>query len=153
MIRRRRSWGFSLVEIAMALGIFSVCLIALLGLFSTSLKTQQESQDEEASASLLAGLALALENASPSTNGLYVCGPPLDGWTWDSQAASAATNGVSAGYAYWVRIRTVNTNGDSRLANARMEVAWPGESVTWTADGEPRNARGGVGSTAFLFLR
>lgn len=152
MIPRRRTWGFSLVEIAMALGIFSVCLIALLGLFSASLKTEQESQDEEASASLLAGLALALENASPSTNGLYVCGPPLDGWTWDSQSVST-TNGVSAGYAYWVRIRTVNTNGDSRLANARMEVAWPGEGVSWTADGEPRNARGGAGSATFLFLR
>lgn len=149
----RRARGFSLVEIAMALGIFSFCLIALLGLFSASLKTQQESEDEEASASLLAGLALALENATPSTNGLHVCGPPLDGWTWDARDGSASTHGLSDGFAYWVRIGVVNTDGDSRLASARMEVAWPGAAVTWTPDGQPLNARGGAGSTAFLFLR
>jgi uncharacterized protein (TIGR02598 family) len=42
----RRANGFSLVEVAMALGIAAFCLIVLLGLLAVALKTQQASMQQ-----------------------------------------------------------------------------------------------------------
>ena len=42
----RRTAGFSLVEVALAIGVAAFCLIAVLGLLPTSLKTQQASVEQ-----------------------------------------------------------------------------------------------------------
>lgn len=42
----RRTAGFSLVEVALAIGVAAFCLIAVLGLLPTSLKTQQASAQQ-----------------------------------------------------------------------------------------------------------
>src|SRR5690349_21540030 len=42
----RKTAGFSLVELTLALGVAAFCLIALLGLLPASLKTQQNSIEQ-----------------------------------------------------------------------------------------------------------
>lgn len=147
-----KSSAFSLVEIAIALGIFAFCLLAIMGLFTAGLKTERISQDEEGATTALASLGLALENSYPGTNGSRIAVAPLDGWTWDP-SAGAMTNGRMGNYAYWLRTQLVNTAGESRLVNARLEVAWPVDSVRWDSQGQASSARGTLGTTTFFFLQ
>lgn len=149
---RTKSQGFSLVEIAISVGIFAFCLIAVLGLFASGLKTERSSQEEESAASVLASLNLGLENSFRNTNGTYTAVAPLEGWTWNP-SNGATTNGRFGEYAYWVRAQLVNTAGESKLVNARLETAWPPETVQWDSDGHATKVRGTAGSTIFFFLK
>lgn len=147
-----RGPGFSLVEIVIALGIFSFCLIAVMGLFTAGLKTERASQEEEGAISTQSSLALAVENSFRNTNGTFSCGAPLDGWSWDP-ASVTTTNGRLGDYAFWLRIQVVKTAGEAQLANARLEVAWPPDSVHWDAEGHPSGMRSASGSSSFFIVK
>jgi len=147
-----KSRAFSLVEIAISLGIFAFCLLAIMGLFTAGLRTEQSSQEEEAAANTLCSLGLALENSFRGSNNIRVAVTPLDGWKWDP-TSGAKTSGRLGNCAYWLRTQLVNTAGESRLVNARLEVAWPAETVQWDNDGRASNARGTRGMSTFFFLR
>jgi type II secretory pathway pseudopilin PulG len=147
-----KSKGFSLVEIALSLGIFAFCLLAVMGLFTMGLKTERGSQEEDAASSTLAELGIAVENSTPNTDGTLSTVAPLDGWKWNPTSGST-TSGILGEYAYWVRVRQVNTTGHSRLMNARLEVAWPPEAATWSSEGQASGVRGSAGSSIFFFAR
>lgn len=144
--------AFSLVEIAIALGIFAFCLLAIMGLFTAGLKTEQSSQDEEGASTTLASLGLALENSYAGSNGTRVAGAPLDSFSWDPSSPTV-TSGRLGNYAYWMRIKPVNAAGESRLVNALLEVAWPAESAQWDSDGRCSSARGTAETSLFFFLQ
>lgn len=55
--------AFSLIEVVIALGIISFCLIAILGLFSAGLKKARESDDEIRAANLLSSLVCRMRSA------------------------------------------------------------------------------------------
>ena len=147
-----KSQGFSLVEIAISLGIFAFCLMAVLGLFTSGLKTERSSQEEDGASTTLAGLGLAVENSLSTSNGKLVTVAPLSGWEWNPQTG-AETNGRMGDYSYWVRVRQVNTTGDSRLMNARIEVAWPPDSAQWDTNGHASGVQGSASSSVFFFAK
>lgn len=149
-----RCRGFSLVEVAISLGIFAFCLLAVMGLFASGLKTEQSSQEEEGASTVLSTLSVALENAYPNTNfaGTYSALPPLSTWNWNP-ATGGTTNGTFGEYAYWVRIKQGNAAGDARLMTARLEVAWPTNSVQWDNEGHASSVKGTASSSIFFFLK
>jgi len=57
--------GFSLIEVVFALGLFSFCIVALLGLFSEGITENRESL-EDIQASNIAALLLAQRRAAPT---------------------------------------------------------------------------------------
>lgn len=149
-----KSRGFSLVEIAISLGIFSFCLLAVLGLFTAGLKTERSSQEEDGASSTLASLSLSLENSVSSSSDTYTTVAPLAGWAWKPASPTGSqTQGQIGEYAYWIRVRQVNVTGDSKLINARLELAWPPDSVQWDGEGHATRARGSASSSLFFFAK
>ncbi len=136
----------------MSLGIFAFCLVAILGLFSTGLKTERTSHEEDGASSTLAALVLGLENSKPDGSGKYTTVPPLQAWVWDP-AAGGKTSGRLGSYAYWVEVRQVEKVGYSRLVHARLEVAWPPEKVAWSSDGKATQAIGGTSNNILFYAR
>ncbi len=49
----RASAGFSMIEVALAIGIFGFCLLAVVGLLPTGMKTQRASQEQSRAGSAL----------------------------------------------------------------------------------------------------
>lgn len=63
MIPRRFSAGFSLIEVALALGIVAFALVAIIGLIPIGLNSNQSSSDQTAAAGLAAGIVADLRAA------------------------------------------------------------------------------------------
>src|SRR5437899_11045725 len=61
------SGGFSLIEVALAVGVFGFCLIAVIGLLPTGLNTYQAAQEESRAVSALNMVASAAESLRPTT--------------------------------------------------------------------------------------
>ncbi len=64
----RRIWGFSLVEVVLALGIMAFCLMALIALLPMGIKSNQISAEEIRAVNLLGLLEADLRNTHPSAN-------------------------------------------------------------------------------------
>lgn len=71
--RFRRS-GFTLIEIALAMAIFSFALVSMLGLLSVGLKNSRKASIQIAAANILSAIAADIQSAdiSNSNNGEYV---------------------------------------------------------------------------------
>jgi len=115
---RRRAAGFSLVEIAIAIGIASFALIALLGLITVGYQAGGDAKEE----TLLAGLAqdvlgqLRGEDFDTLAPGTFY---------FDSQG-NAMTNDSGAVYRCTTRFAAVNLpNVQSNLTAATLTFEWP----------------------------
>ena len=58
----RGTAGFSMIEVTLAVGIIGFCLVAVIGLLPTGLRTQQDAQEEARAASALNMVASAAES-------------------------------------------------------------------------------------------
>ncbi|CAN5462124.1 hypothetical protein BH09VER1_BH09VER1_25580 [soil metagenome] len=66
-----RDWmerAFSLVEVAIALGIISFCLVALMGMFPVMLESIRQSREKTLVAEMFQTIAEDLRNTAPSNN-------------------------------------------------------------------------------------
>jgi uncharacterized protein (TIGR02598 family) len=133
--------GFSLVEVTLALGIAAFCLIAVLGLLPTSLKTQQASIEQTTANSIIAqiysdlraDLRLPPGLASHETEAGFQ--PPLHGhWlhalTPDTLYFTQEGKPVNSGQDIPVFKATITYNplppsGGTSLAN--ITVSWPAD--------------------------
>lgn len=75
--RSHTNEGFTLVEVALSLGLVAFCLVALLGLFSTGLNQHRDSTKNVEAAHLMAQL-LAERTAQDSTSDPSLALPPLN---------------------------------------------------------------------------
>jgi uncharacterized protein (TIGR02598 family) len=103
----RPSSAFSLVEVVIALGIAAFCLVAMLGLIPSGLKSAKNTTDQTAAAILLDDLALDLRNTQAGSNitPLYAITLPAAG----TAAANATTN-------FFINEDTTKTNTNSGLS-------------------------------------
>ena len=71
---RMRSPGFTLIEIALAMAIFSFALVSMLGLLSVGLKNSRKASIQIAAANILSAIAADIQSAdiSNANNGEYV---------------------------------------------------------------------------------
>jgi len=65
--KRNSDVAFSLVEVVIAIGIFSFAVIAVLGLFATGLQSNRESE-QEIQAANLASMLISMRTAYPTNN-------------------------------------------------------------------------------------
>lgn len=136
--------GFSLVEVVLAIGIVSFCLIAVLGLLPTGLKAVKNSNEQAGAAALISAIATSVRGAS-TTDGIsyttafggktiafqsYGGAEILTRWT--NLTLEGATNST------WPRLSAVLVITPPSTApapvRAFISVAWPA-SATWN----PRN--------------
>jgi type II secretory pathway pseudopilin PulG len=110
--------GFSLVEVTLALGVAAFCLIALLGLLPTGVKTQQNSIQQTTANQILSQIGSFLRADVRLPSGLYrqVCPNPPDPGdpcNWDALHGHWATVGQPPDSLYFTQAgkQTGNVNG------------------------------------------
>ena len=135
--------AFSLVEVALALGVAAFCLIAVLGLLPASLKTQQASIQQTTANSIIsqiftdlrADLRLPPGLASHEADGGFQ--PPLHGhWLerrtpdtlFFTQEGKPVNNGGDvAVFRATITYNPLPPSGGTSLAN--ITVSWPAQGV------------------------
>lgn len=145
--------GFSLVEVTLALGVASICLIAIFGLLPAGLQTSQDAIQQAASADILGNVIADLQ-ATPVTT-------PVGGTIASPQfAIEIPANPVSGATTSTLFFTgegqfTTSANSESRyrltitfLPNAGSRAATLAHlKMTWPAAASPVNA-----SSAEMFL-
>jgi hypothetical protein len=147
ILRHRRDWSFSLVEVTLALGLAAVSLLVIFSLLPIGLQTNQRSIEQTASADILSAVAADLR-ATPATNprgnattstqfGISIPAAGSTGTTtlFLNSAGQSATSPQSDSQ-YRMTITFVSDGGGAKTATlADLKITWPaGAAVT--------NARG-----------
>jgi uncharacterized protein (TIGR02598 family) len=155
------SGGFSLVEVTLALGIVTFCLIAIFSLLPAGLRSAQASAEEAGAAALLSQLATQIRTAKTNASGEFVIGDPLPGtFTYGSsvvftnQFSLAGTRG-SSNARYVGRVQVEAPTNALSPGRALISLAWPAAGpVTWnTSQTNWTNARGSVSAVVFFVPR
>ena len=132
--------AFSLVEVALALGVTAFCLIAILGLLPIGLKSDQAAFEETAATGILSAVAADLR-ATPSTSpagletesGQFAI--PIPGSPLATTPASVTlfftregqrTNSLDAASRYRLTLTfPLNSSGAKTATLVNLQVSWP----------------------------
>jgi len=146
--------AFTLIEVMLALGIFSFALVAIFGLFFVGINTNKESSDQIAAANLasllistrrsvptntITNFALPPLNASYETNGVYLTnteGVAIDGTLTGTRAYNlyyqAGTNAATGAHLaqvhlllWWPVTAPLATNTPATRYELTTQVALP----------------------------
>ncbi len=145
--------GFSLVEVTLALGVASICLIAIFGLLPAGLQTSQDAIQQAASADILGNVIADLQ-ATPVTTppGGTIASPqfaieipanPVSGATTSTlffTGEGQFTTSVNSESRYRLTITFLPNAGSRAATLAHLKMTWP-------AAASPVNA-----SSAEMFL-
>lgn len=117
--------SFSLVELTLALGVASFCLIAVFGLLPVGIRASQDAISETASASILSAVIADLR-ATPETTATS----PQFGLTFGSPATlyfdSNGRSAIMTASRYRLTISfPANPTGSYAATFAHLEVSWP----------------------------
>lgn len=158
--------GFSLVEVVLALGLVSFCMLPLLGLLPMGLGTIRDSRNEAAAALALEQIAISIRGARSSevapTNYQAQGAYSSLGWTVapgggtvSNDFANISTSGIPTAIPTDAQLaaRVQITPPASRISAgaALISVAWPVQAKWNAASGTWSNAQGSV-STWLIFL-
>lgn len=151
-----RNSGFSLVEVVLALGIVSFCMVSVVGLLPVGLSSVKNGTDESAASTAFLRVASAIRGAT-NTNGAYVANGSFSNITWSLNGAtttnliSLSSNGdiTTTDPKFRAFIEMVAPDGNGGPGHARLSVAWPAQAQ-WQ-NGAWTNAQGSV-SSAIIFL-
>ena len=165
---RIRCHAFSLVEVAIALGILGFVIVSVVGLLSAGLKSNQVSLEETRGALMLTMLEADLRNTHPalSNNVSAIFHLPLpyttntDGYIFNTnKAGDFYTTGVDDSeqptglggkrprYQVSITYLEVPPTNSVRPITARLVVNWPGINATNSTDVlSSANVRGAVES-------
>jgi type II secretory pathway pseudopilin PulG len=169
MTRQKRGGGFSLVEVTLALGLVSFCLLTLVGLLPVGLGSLKTSNDEAAATNCLEQIAGSIQVAVLQTNGTYSGKYQASGafgsyntlaWSLGgSQFATTLNNLSASGFPgsgvneqRFVAEVVITPPVDAfSTGTALISVAWPIQA-TWDATkNDWKNAQGSV-RTLLIFL-
>lgn len=129
------SFAFTLVEVVMALGLFSFAVVAIGGLFFVGIDTNKESSDQIQAANL-ASLLISTRRALPTTTGTAISTfalPPLNVTT--SGTNVVANDGTTTGAATYNLFYQVTTTGTGpHLAQVHLLLWWPPASTLASAN-------------------
>lgn len=122
----------------LALGVVSFCLLSIVGLLPTALRSVKNANAEAAAANALTQLADSLRNATTTNTASYTASGAFSDITWNLGAASSTlvryltldgqpTN--SAGARFVARIDLVPPSDLHSAGRARVSIAWPAAST------------------------
>jgi type II secretory pathway pseudopilin PulG len=166
----KKSAGFSLVEVALALGVAAICLVTMLGLLPAGVKTQQNSIEQTTANQIISQIYSFLRADVRLPPGLYqqVCPNPPDPYNpcnWDALHGHWAQVSQPPDTLYFTHAgkQTGNVNG-SPPADAvfRAKITYnpvlpTGTTsvanivVSWPAAVDPGNGGVPAGSVTALF--
>jgi type II secretory pathway pseudopilin PulG len=127
---QKQPMGFTLVEVVLAIGVVSFALLAIFGLFSTSLQNDAQVVDEVEALSATKALPAFLKaqgfvtvytwleqssNPSPVGSGSTAASPPLL-YAYDLPAVSGATSSNEAGQSF-ITLSPPPTTGTTAVTN------------------------------------
>lgn len=154
--------GFSLVEVVMAVGIVSICLLSIVALLPVGLKSVQNANEQAGAAQILNGIAESLRNArlSNSTyvfsyagkNATYTLGGASGNLTWTNLTLLGTTNDV---------FKRVKAQLDytppasiSSAGRATVSVAWTAQTanLTWSSSNNTWSNADGSLTSGLVFL-
>lgn len=166
LLRNVIKTGFSLVEVTLAMGIVSFCLLAILGLLPAGLLSAKTSREHVAAAACVEQIAAAIQFARPLESGIYKGTGVLSDVTWSRNGAQVSTGplrnlslgGVPADNTIDQRLVahvTISPPGGigSGLptGSALISVAWPNQAEWNEQSKKWSNAQGAV-SSHIVFL-
>jgi type II secretory pathway pseudopilin PulG len=153
-MRTSESSAFSLVEVVIAIGVAAFCLVAMLGLIPTGVKSVKTATEQTVAAALLQEVATDLRNTQPGSNttpklglsltnngtatqtpGLSI-GSGSGGITspfYMSESGIVYTNNTSMDARYGVFLNF--TNQSTFITAAQIVVWWPSTSSLTNAQG------------------
>lgn len=154
-VSSRRADGFSLIEIAVAIGIISFSLMSLVGLLPVGLNSMKTAQEQAGGANCLAQIANSIRTATMTSGSCQVVGP-YSGLSWSEP--NTLTN-ISLGgtptatlfdqrLAAHVEIKVQPTA--SSPGEAFISVAWPNRAAWNAGTNNWSNAQGSI-STWLIF--
>jgi type II secretory pathway pseudopilin PulG len=161
----KESPAFSLVEVMIALGIISFCVISVFGLLPVALKSMREANDRRAAVEVmnrLAGDVVSLSGSRSSYRGSGANAPSdkLSGDFSDTSTAVSArklfyenadgkrTNKQDANYVGVIDV--VAPVGDFDLGVVKISVAWPAAAMTNASVSGWTNAQGSVTTVVYF---
>lgn len=131
--------AFSLVEVTIALGIVSFCLIAILGLLPAGLNTNKASVQQNAAANLATLVASDLRSTPATTNRSMYYGLELPaGSTGNKSVLLDESGGVASDAASAVYLATVTVAAPASgvtASSARILITWPAAADITKASG------------------
>lgn len=155
--------AFSLVEVTVALGIATFCLLAIVGLLPMSLSAVRNAREEAAAAAVMEQMAAAIRHASRDSNtAVFVGLSPYTNLVWTNGANPVVTDfdnlsleGVPAQLALTrrlaARIQIAPGTNHASAGSALLSVAWPAQAQWNSASNSWKNSQGSV-STWLVFL-
>lgn len=158
-ISHTRSSAFSLVEITLAIGVFSVCLLAIAGLLPVGAKTTRLSEDQTAASAIQSALAADLFSTPRTSNASTHYGLPLPAagarsntsifldelGEWDKTSQTLPPTSTQPVSRYAVRISLVGPpTATPRMATRGTILIW------WPAGAAAANSAGAY--TSYLAL-
>jgi uncharacterized protein (TIGR02598 family) len=134
-LRSRSQKAFSLVELTLAMGVSSFCLLSILGVLPVGLASNQNSRERTAAASLARGIVADLralaQTASLTSSPQYALQ-----LSEDSSKVYLAEDGTKLPDKENARyLATVTTNGASPTAFVNIRITWPGAAKADEAPG------------------
>ncbi|HSI82462.1 MAG: hypothetical protein ACAI35_19540 [Candidatus Methylacidiphilales bacterium] len=149
------SSGFSLVEVTLALGIVTFCLLLLMGLLLVGLNAMKASRDEAAAVNCLEQISDAIRSGLIDTGSSYHAAGAYSGitWTLGSGAVSVPVTNLSAGgfptsspteQQYVGRVELTPPADKSSPGTALISVAWPRQAQWNSSTRTWENAQGSV---------
>jgi uncharacterized protein (TIGR02598 family) len=147
--------GFSLIEVAAAIGIISFSLLPLVGLLPVGLHSMKAGQEQAGGANCLAQITASLRNAE-LTSGTYAMANPYKNLSWTepniltdiSLGGTPTTNTIDQRLVARVEIKVLPTA--STPGEAFISVAWPNRATWDSTASRWINAQGSV-STWLIF--
>ena len=129
-----RCSAFSLVEVVIAIGVAAFCLVAMLGLFPTGLKSVKNTIDQTAAAGYLDAIALDLSSIplGSNTSSLYGLTLPARGGSSTSTTnfyfnddGTLTSSSSSVSTRYRVQLSFSNNPASPLVTSAQIQVSWP----------------------------
>ena len=159
---RKSFRAFSLVEVVLALGVVTFCLVSIVGLLPVGLKVVKNSHEESAAANALNQLASAIRDATSNTNtpGAYGAVGAFGSMTWSLGGAAAnfsnslALNGQpapSSDARLVAHVEIVPPADAMSPGRALISIAWP-MSAKWDAASSKWTKSEGSISSGIQFL-
>ncbi len=135
----------------MALGIFTFCIVAILGLLTNGFTSERRTGSEMEASTLLRDYSIALERSQLQTNGSYKALAPWSSFSWKTTSSTNITI-TNGNYVIWTQVAPATTSSANRLMDVRLEIAWP-TNARFDAKGFASNAAGSLSGRTFFFAR
>lgn len=162
--------AFSLIEVTIALGITTFCLVPIIGMLPVGLRSLKNANEQAGAAAVVSQIATAIRNASTDANGTVYTNTfggtdspkqisySIGGGQSTPNLGALTLGGTPATNTFEERFKTQVTiippNAGDPLGTAIISVAWPAAAnPTWNAStNQWDNKASGSVTTAVKFL-